>query len=176
MALPDSFKYQQGTPITWGDSGALGVTSGAWLSLNNLASATGRMGQAVDLGALFDQDYGCLVSIDAGTAPASGTSVEVYLAFSHQNSPWPAMVTGLDAAYPVNVDQNKRMLGMPISIVSAVNTGTFTFVQQPTLFTPLGRYVTPVVINLLGQAFRNTTAASHNSRVTIYPLTGTMQD
>lgn len=176
MALPDGIFYQQGTVITWGDSGAAGVSSGAWLSLNNLADNAGRMGQAMDLGATFAIDYAVTLAIEAGTAPASGTRAELYLAFSHQNSFFPGMVTGMDAAYPATVDQNKRMLGNPHVILSAVNTGNFTFIQAPAVVTPTGRYVAPVVVNLLGQVVRNTTAASNNSRVVMTPLQHTVTD
>lgn len=178
MALPDNFQFNIGNAITWGDSGAAGVTSGAWLSFNALASAAGQMGQSMDLGSLFAMDWACILAVEAGgTAPASGTIAEAYLAFSYNNSWWPGFVSGANAAYPVTVDQNKRMLGTPVNIVTAVNTSNTLFVQAPTVFTPLGRYVSPVVVNLLGTIVRSYAApSSGNSRLILYPLQGTVQD
>lgn len=170
MALPDDVIFVQDASITWGDSGALGVSSGAWLSLNNLASAAGRMGAAINLSPQFPMEAMVQLIVDVGTAPASGTTAELYLAWSSSNSNFPGFVTGADAAYPATVDQNKRQLGNPVSILTAVNTGTISQVQAPVITAVLGQWVAPVTINLLGQTFRNTTAASNNSRVIFTPL------
>lgn len=175
MALPDYLKFEQGTAIVWGEAGASGVTN--TLSLDALASAGGRMGAAVDLGATWDQDYAVYVWVETGTAPAAGVTVEVYLASSHDNTNWPGKVTGSDAAYPATIAANKLQLGFPISqLVSTADLNTIIR-QNPVIWTPPARYVAPVIVNLLGQAFRDeATATNNDSRVILVPLRTLVQD
>lgn len=175
MALPDYLKFEQGTAIVWGEAGGSGVTN--TLSLDALATAAGRMGAGVDLGAAWDQDYAVYLWVETGTAPTAGNTVELYLASSHDNSNWPGKVTGSDAAYPATVANNKLQLGPPVSILIATNDGNTVLRAQPVIWTPPARYVAPVVVNLLGQAFRDEATASNNeSRVILVPLRTLVQD
>jgi hypothetical protein len=175
MALPDYFKREQGTAIVWGEAGGSGVT--ATLSLNNLANNAGRMGAAVDLGAVFDEEYACIVVAETGTAPAAGTWVEVYLAWSQDNTNWPGKVTGSDAAYPATVDDNKKQLGAPAGILTATADTNTILRQNPVIVRARTRYVTPVMINKLGQSIRNQGTPSDNgSRVVLVPLRNLIQD
>lgn len=175
MALPDYFKQEQATAVIWGESGGSGVTN--TLSLDALANASGRMGAAVDLGAVWRRWYLLMLWVETGTAPTAGNVVELYMACSHDNSNWPGKVTGSDAAYPTTVADNKKQLGNPASILVATNDGTTVLKQQPQLWRPAGRYVAPVVVNLLGQAFRDEATASNNdSRVILVPIDSLIQD
>lgn len=179
MALPDYFKLALGTPIIWGEASATGIslTVTKTLSLDALADATGRMGASADLGATWDQDYLVQLIVETGTAPTAGNTVELYLAWSHDNTNWPGKVTGSDAAYPTTVANNKKQLGNPASILVATNDGNTVLYQNPVIVTAMARYVAPVVINLLGQAFRDEATASNNdSRVVMTPLVYSIND
>ncbi|HXH12337.1 MAG TPA: hypothetical protein VNP04_21535 [Alphaproteobacteria bacterium] len=169
MALPDSEKRSLGTSVVWGGAGGTGVT--ATLSLNALADNAGRMGASVDLGADFEEEHLLEVHVETGTAPTAGTTVEVYLAWSRNNTDWPGKVTGADAAYPATVDANKKQLGSPAAILVATADGNTVLKQNAVVVRARGRYVAPVVVNKLGQAFRNEATASDNdSRVILTPL------
>lgn len=175
MALPDIFKQALGTAVVWGTASGSGVTN--TITLDALADAAGRMGAAVDLGALWRKWYALMLWVETGTAPTAGLTVELYMACSHDNSNWPGKVTGSDAAYPTTVAANKKQLGNPVSILVATADGTTQLKQAPVLWRPTGRYVTPVVINLLGQAFRDeTTAADNDSRVIMVPIESSIED
>ena len=175
MALPDYLKAEHGTAIVWGESGASGVTN--TLSLDALANGSGRMGAAVDLGAAWDDEYFVYLRIETGTAPTAGNAVELYLAWSHDNSNWPGKVTGSDAAYPTTVADNKKQLGPPVTVLVATNDATTTLQQNGVLIRARARYVTPVVVNLMGQAVRDEVTASNNdSRVVMVPRRLLVQD
>lgn len=175
MALPDYIKSEQGTAVVWGEAGASGVTN--TLSLDALANDAGRMGAAVDLGAQWDQEQILEVRVETGTAPTAGLFVEVFLAWSTDNSNWPGKVTGSDAAYPSTVDNNKKQLGNPASVLVATNDGNTTLKQNAVVIRPKARYVVPVVVNKLGQAFRDeTTATDNDSRVILTPKRTLQQD
>lgn len=168
-------KFEPGTPVVWGEAGGAGVTN--TLSLDALANAAGRMGAAVDLGAQYEQDFQVFFWVESGTAPVAGVTAELYLACSHDNTNWPGKVTGADAAYPATVAANKLQLGPPVVVLIATADGNTVLRQQPALWTPPARYVCPVVVNLLGQAFRDqATAANNLSRVILVPAETRVQD
>ena len=169
MALPDSVQITQGTAIVWGESGASGVT--ATLSLNNLANGTARMGAAVDLGADWDDEYVAILAIETGTAPTAGNTYEAYFGFSHDNTNWPAKLTGSDAAYTLGTnDANLRQIGSPAVSLLVTNDGNTVLIQAGSIIRPRGRYVVPLVDNNSGQATRNQATASNNlSRLYLVP-------
>lgn len=164
----------QGTAVVWGEAGASGVTN--TLSLDALASAAARMGASVDLGASWNRLYLVQVIVETGTAPTAGTTVDVYLASSTDNSTWPGGVTGSDAAYKAGEESEwAKQLGGIAAQYLATNDANTVGIQQPVLWTPKGRYVAPVVHNRLGQALRDEAAATDNgSRVILTPLTDTI--
>lgn len=176
MALPDYIEAKQGTPIVWGEAGASGVT--ATLSLNNLANGAARMGQAVDLGADFADEYIVEFRIETGTAPTAGTTAELYLVSSTDNTNWPAKVTGSDGAYTLGTsDANLRQAGTPVVSLIATNDANAVLIQNQSIWRPRGRYVAPIVDNNLGQAVRNETTPSDNgSRVIITPRRTVIND
>lgn len=171
MALPDTFKVTPGTPVIWGAAGAAGVTH--TLSLDALADGTARMGAVADLGASWDMDYSVMLVVETGTAPTAGNRVDLYLPCTHSASYYPGGVTGSDAAWPAdsNEDEWALQLGAPACSLMATNDGNVTQVQAPVIWRPSGRYVVPVVDNNLGQAFRDQATDSNNtSRVILIPL------
>lgn len=177
MALPDYFTFEQGTAIVWGESGASGVTK--TLSFDALASGSARMGASADLGANWDQDYLAILVIETGTAPTAGGNVDAYLAWSHNNTDWPAGVTGSDGAWPAdgNEDEWALQLGLPVVSLKATNDGTTVQRQNPVVFRPRARYVAPVVDNNMDQAIRDeATATNNDSRLILIPLRSVQQD
>lgn len=177
MALPDYFKAEHGTAVIWGEAGASGVTK--TLSFDALASGSARMGASADLGATWDQDYFVQIIIESGTAPTAGMSVDLYLASSYDNSTWPAGVSGSDAAWPAdgNEDEWSKQLGFPVVSCISTNDGTTVQVQNPILWRPKARYVTPVVDNNWDQAIRDEATATDNaSRVILVPVRTLVQD
>lgn len=177
MALPDYFKLSQGTAVIWGEAGASGVTHA--LSLDALAAGSARMGASADLGAEWNQEYLLIAIAESGTAPTAGGAIDVYLAFSYDNSTWPAGVTGSDGAWPAdgNEDEWAKQLGAPATSIIATNDGNTVQVQNATIIRPRGRYVAPVYDNNWDQAVRDEATATNNaSRVILVPLNSLVQD
>ena len=176
MALPDYLRHSAGTQGIWGEAGAAGVT--ATLSLDALANAKARMGASVDLGASWRQLYYVELVVETGTAPTAGTTVDAYLACSQDGTNWPGGVTGSDASYK-DAEENEwvAQLGRPASTLIATNDANAVQRQAPVIWIPKGRYVAPVIHNLLGQAFRDETAATDNdSRLILTPVNSLIQD
>lgn len=177
MALPDYIFNSQGTAIVWGEAGASGVT--ATLSFDALPDGEARMGASVDLGANWRREYLVIYQVETGTAPTAGRTSELYLASSHDNSTWPAGVTGSAGTWPSdgNEDEWAQQLGNPVSVLVATNDGNTVQTQNAVIWRATGRYVAPVVDNNLGQAFRDeTTATDNGSRVILIPLDEVIAD
>lgn len=179
MALPDQVQQRLivGSTIVWGESGGTSPNVTKTLSLDALGNGSGRMGASADLGEDHEVEYLLEVQVETGTAPAAGEVVEVYLATSRDGSDWPGKVTGSDAAYPSTVADNKRLLGAPAAVLVAPGDANTVIKQQGVLWRCTGRYVAPVVVNLLGQAFRDESTASDNgSRVILTPISSRIND
>lgn len=175
MALPDYYKIEQGTAVVWGDSGGSGVTH--VFTLDALGIAGARMGTVADLGATFDEEYIAILRVETGTAPTAGTIATLWLASSHDNSGWPGKVTGSDGVYPATIADNIKQLGPPAVILVATADTNTVIQQQATIWRPSARYVAPVVVNSLGQTFRDQATASNNlSRVILVPRRLLVQD
>jgi len=170
MALPDSFKLEQGTAIVWGQPSASGVTAN--LSLNALADGAARMGASVDLGANWDRDYALYIVSETGTAPTAGLTHDIYFAHSRNNTDWPGGVTGSDAAYTLGTsDANLRQIGQPAGSLIVTNSANAVLRQNAIIFRPIAQYVAPIWDNNSGQALRNeTTATDNDSRIILVPL------
>lgn len=171
MALPDYFKRELGTRLQWMGSGGDSV-----LTLTSLANGSARMGAKDDLGATWDQEYMARLVIEFATAPAAGVSCEAYLAYSDDDTVWPAGVSGSDGAWPAdgNEDEWAKQLGMPVAWLICTNDATTTVQVGPWFaFRPLSRYVAPVVDNNSGVAFHSTVA---NLRFEIIPRQSLVQD
>lgn len=170
MALPDYVKAEQGTAVVWGESGASGVTK--TLTLDALASGSGRMGASADLGSEWDDEYILEARIESGTAPTAGLPIDVYLAWSSDNTNWPGGVTGSDGAWPAdgNEDEWAKQLGAPAVSVISTNDGTTLQVQNAVIVRAKARYVAVVVDNNWDQAIRDeATATNNDSRIVLTP-------
>lgn len=169
MPLPDYIQLTQGTAIVWGESGASGVT--AVCSLNNLAGGSAQQGASVDLGANWEDEYTAILAIETGTAPTAGNTYELYFGFSHDNTNWPAKMTGSNGAYTLGTsDANLRQIGSPAVVLTVTNDGNTLLIQTGSIIRPRARYVAPLVDNNSGQATRNQGTASNNlSRVYLVP-------
>lgn len=177
MALPDYARTTPGTAVIWGEAGAGGVTK--TLSFDALASGSGRMGASADLGATFPEYISIQLIVESGTAPTAGGTVDLYLAWSDDNSTWPAGVSGSDAAWPGdgNEDEWAKQLGAPVTSLVATNDTDTVQVQNAVVVKTHGRYVTPVVDNNMDQAIRDEATATNNgSRIRLIPHTGTFED
>lgn len=175
MALPDFLKQSQGTPIVWGQAGAvlMGLTVTHNMSLDALANAAGRNGVVADLGADFEQAYAVYILAETGTAPTAGNVVEVYLSPSHSSSVFTGKATGTDAAYSAtpSVATNKNQIGGMPFILNATADANTELIQYAGVYYPPCRYVAPVYINLLGQALRDEATASNNtSGIILVPI------
>lgn len=176
MALPDKLQITQGTAIVWGEAGASGVTHA--LTWEALANGAARMGASADLGANFEDEYLVYLVVETGTAPTAGLTLDLYLVCSHDNTNWPAKVTGSDAAYTLGTaDANLRQAGAPVVALIATNDANTVLRQAPVIWRPRGRYVVPIVDNNLGQAVRDeTTATDNDSRVILVPRSAVITD
>ena len=169
MGLPDYIQITQGTAIVWGESGGSGVT--AVCSLNNLANGSAQQGASVDLGANFEGEYIAILAIETGTAPTAQNTYDLYLGYSHDNSTWPAKLTGSNGSYTLGTsDANLRQAGSPVVSLSVTADANTVITQVGSIIRPRGRYVVPLVDNNSGQATRNQATASNNlSRVYLIP-------
>lgn len=175
MALPDYAKLSPGTAVVWGQPSGSGVTKN--MTLDALADAAARMGVYADLGSVIPPWVNLLARVETGTAPTAGNLVEIYLAWSNDASVWPGKVDGTDAAYPATIAANKKQLGLPSIVLVATNDGNTILTQNPVWLRPRARYVAPVIVNSLGQAFRNETTDSDNdSRIILTPFDYLLQD
>ena len=167
MTLPDFLKLNQGTAIVWGVPSAvlMGLTVTKDMSIDALASGSGRNGVYADLGADFEQEYAVFILAETGTAPTAGNVVEVFFATSPVTSAFPGKATGTDAVYSStpSVASNKLQIGgVPFILTATADTNT-ELIQYAGIFTPPCRYVAPVYINSLGQALRDEATASNNT-------------
>lgn len=175
MADQALFKERLGTPIVFGVTSSTtvaGMTVTNNLGLDALASGSGRMGVEADLGADFPAELLCIPVAETGTAPTAGGTVDYYLAGSHDGTNYPAGVTGADAAWPGdgNEDEWALQLGVKMSLV-ATNDGNTVQVHQGYRIPTPGRYIAPVCDNNLSQALRDETTASDNgSGLIVYPI------
>ena len=181
MALPDYAKFGHGTAVIWGEAGASGIslTVTNTLTFEALAAGSARMGVKEDLGPLWDVEYYVQLIIESGTAPTAGGTVELYMACSYQDANYPAGVSGADAAWPAdgNEDEWRKQLGVPVCVLVATNDANTVQVQAPVIWRPAGRWVVPVVDNNMDQAVRDeTTATDNDSRVVLVPRIASIED
>jgi hypothetical protein len=177
MAYPDYFKSEFGTAIVWGQASGSGVTK--TLSFNALAAGSGQMGAKADLGAQWDEEHVAILMAESGSAPTAGMALDGYLAYSYDDTTWPAGVSGSDGAWPAdgNEDEWAKQLGRPVISLISTNDGNTTQVQNAVCFRPKSRYIAPVVDNNWDQALRNQgTPANNTSRFIIIPKRFLIQD
>lgn len=179
MADLASVKLRPGTPIVFGQASSTTVagsyTTTNAITLDALASGSGRMSVEVDLNdANGDLPELLLVlpAVETGTAPTAGGTMDYYLAFGFDGTNYPAGVTGADAAWPSdgNEDEWRVQLGDCYPVV-VTNDGNTIQLGQPYWTQPLGRYMACVGDNNMSQATRNETTDSDNgSGVVVIPF------
>jgi hypothetical protein len=170
MALPDYVEVTQGTPIVFGEPSAAGVTHS--LSLDGMVSGAARMSSAADLGADFSEEYVVFFRIETGaTAPTAGNTYDLYLISSHDNTNWPAKVTGSEGSYTLGTsDANLRQAGSPVCVLIATADPNAILEQAPVIWRPRGRYVVAIVDNNSGQPIKDEpTNTDNGSRVILVP-------
>jgi hypothetical protein len=173
-----TFVKRIGTAIVWGEASSTVIlgsyTTTLTLSLDALADGSGRMGAQADLGTDLPEFLLVMAGVETGTAPTAGLTADFFLAWSMTSAAaFPAGVTGSDAAWPAdgNEDEWKLQLGAPVISLVATNDGTTIEVQNAVLVPVKGRYVAPVCDNNLGQAFRDeATAANNSSGIVAWPV------
>lgn len=171
MADQARFIREQGTAVVWGQPSASGVTKN--ITLNALASGSGRMGVYADLGSQWDGEYILEARIESGSAPTAGLPVDIYLAWSTDGTNFPGGVDGTDAAWPAdgNEDEWALQLGPPAVSVISTNDGNTIQKQNPVVIQAKARYVAVVVDNNWNFEIRNeTTATDNDSRIILTPL------
>jgi hypothetical protein len=181
MPLPDYIVNSAGTAIIWGEAGATGLSLSVTktMSLDALASGSAQMGASADLGANYDQEYYVVVIVESGSAPTAGRSADLYFACSHDNTNWPAGVTGSDGAWPAdgNEDEWAKQLGVPVAAVISTNDATTVQIGNAVTWRPPARYVAPVLDNNWDVAFRDeATATNNDSRIVLVPKRITISD
>lgn len=143
------------------------------ITLTSLADGAARMSDSVDLTATMPQRYSLRLECEIDVAPTAGVVVEVYLAWSDDNSKWPGGVSGSDAAYKNGEEAEWAAqldyLGSLICTNDGDGTDQIAIVGS---FIPIMQYVTVVVKNEAGQAFSET-AGDHI--VTLIPMTDEIQ-
>lgn len=154
-----SVNQTQGTSIVWTSSGGDAV-----LTLTNLASGDGRMGEEHDFGATFPELVRIELLLDFNVAPTAGAVVDVYWSSSVDGTNYDGECTGADAAYNTEADM------MRLHYVGSLAASNDTDPQRASwLFRLPARYGLPVVNNQSGQAL---TATGTDQVVTVTPLVG----
>ena len=95
----------------------------------------------------------------------------LFRSYSHDNTNWPAKMTGSNGSYTLGTsDANLRQIGPPAVSLVVTNDANTLLIQASSIVRPRGRYVAPLVDNNSGQGTRNQATASNNlSRVYLIP-------
>ena len=127
------------TPTVWSDT-----TGDLALTLNGLATQSGRIGAQLDLGsASRAYHYSWRFTCQFDTAPNITGSVEIYLAWSDGTRP-DGEVGASDAALsPITKRSNLKLIGI---LVPHVSTADIDFTCSGICQIPT-RYVSPVIFN-----------------------------
>lgn len=177
MADLATFVGRIGTPIVFGEASSTTIlgsfTTTNTLSLDALASGSARMSAEKDLGTDLPEFLLVQGSVETGTAPTAGGSVEFYIAWSMDGTNYPAGITGSDGAWPSdgNEDEWRVQLDEPVTTLLATNDGTVIQIQNSVLIPVKGRYFSVVCDNNLSTAFRDEPTASNNaSGLVVWPV------
>jgi hypothetical protein len=169
MALPDYFKNEAGTELTWVNTGG-----DFTLTLTSLANDAARQGAKGDLTAQWAQRWAVYFQSSVGSAATNGNEIEVYWAASKNATAAtenPGNTSGSDAALS-NPDELKHQLIYIGSLILSNARGTNTQAQYFEFYPPT-RYGMPVIVNKSGQTL-GSTAGDHE--FTIVPVERRIQD
>lgn len=186
MALPDSFYFVDGNDIVIAHDADWSTGAHGWgtrdveLDLTSLSALTGyRMSASIDFTVNRDQLYVVQMAVEMATDPTAGETLDLYMAFSADNSNWSGGVTGSDASYSgysggTAANGVRNMLYLGSLFLDALNdTDDVQIDMNLGYFVPPERYGVVVVHN-------NSSAALHsvmdNTAVRIRGLRGQVQD
>lgn len=169
MSLPDYYKTEPGTPITWKASGGTYA-----ITCTSLANGSARQGVKGDLGANWARRWKATLECKLNAAGTNLSEVEVYLSESTSATAGTdndGGASGTDAALsnPSEVKHQMTPIGS-IAVSNALGTGKQ---QQSWIFTPKSRYQSPAIVNNSGQAFTGTAA---DTILTLQPLEELIQE
>ena len=149
----------RGTPIVWSDSGADLV-----ITLNNLATVTGRVGARKDWGASPQPAYFIWrFTCQFETAPVVGESIGIYLAWSDGTEEDGQVGTADAALSALNKVKNLHRIG---SLIVDVATVDIDFTASGECVMP-DRYSSPVIVN---NTVDNLQATANTSTFTMTPV------
>ena len=164
MALPDTIRIQQGTPIVWANttdysSTVSGLVRTHQIDFTSLASGAARQGAKADLGATRAAVFNIFLGLEFAVAPSSGEVLPCYLAQSPSPTAGnanPGGTSGADALYTGtpndSLDDSIKLLTRIGDFIVTFDATTFVqYMQLPPIIEPL-RYVFPVVHDQSGQA------------------------
>lgn len=163
--MANEILVKQGTTITWTSSGGtLAIT------LTSLANNAGRIGAVHDRGATHSRKMRLWLQIDFVTSnPTKGTTVDLYLITSDDNSNWDGGTAPTDAALG-----SADTLPQYVYVGSVVLDDLLSPNQSASFEIELGaRYIAPVVFNNgSGQAL---TATGTDQIIRMTPLIDEVQ-
>jgi hypothetical protein len=176
VAILNYIRVTQGTAIVLGPAGGAGVTH--TMSLDALANGAAQQSVVIDFGATWPRRVAVYHRVETGTAPAAGTSSDVYIVSSWDGTTWAAKVGSGDGAYTLGTsDANLRQAGPPVVSLIATADANTVLGQDAVIWEPKGRYAVVICDNNLGVGYRDETTASDNgSRVVIVPLPDVSED
>jgi hypothetical protein len=136
------------TPITFKDSGGDAV-----ITLQNLATATGRKAALFDRGAgSKPREYMVTAIMQCESTVVVGLTVDLYLCQSDGTYISGNLGTG-DEAFPLVASPNVKLIG---SVTTQVTTAKTNFIKRFENVTIIERYFAPCAYNLTGVNLTNT--------------------
>lgn len=169
MALPDYIDIAQGTAIdlSFVNSSSVNVFDG-------MTGGTAIQSAKADLGANYAMEYAVVFRVRTGaTAPAAGTTLELYLLTSHNGTDWPAKIAGATTAATYTLgtsDANLKLAGPATASLVVTADADTTLETAYALWRPRGRYVVGIVDSNLSVAL----GSGGLSKVLLIPLRTTV--
>lgn len=186
MALPDSAKLTIGTYLLVADSTDYADNQGMGtrtdqINMEGLTDAQARESDQLDFTANLDLEYVVGVSMEFATAPASGTTLDLYMGWSNSGTAAtnnPGGLTGSDADYTGTAgdsldDSLKQLDYLGSMVLTADATTTVQIDTAVATFTPRARYGILVVHNNSGVT---THSDAVEMAVRLTPLVTQIQD
>jgi hypothetical protein len=189
MALPDSFKYIDGSSFIfafdteWPASPTLGwsATVDAEIDLGGLAAAGFRQSAKCDLTANRDPIYEMMMTVEMETDPAAGEVIRVYAGFSDSATAGtgnPGNLVGTDSAYAgytggTAANGVKNLYPVGFLQLDALNDLDDVQVGHVGYFVAPRRYMAIVVENASGAAIH---ATADETAIQVRGITRQIQD
>ncbi len=166
--MPNNILYVVGTPIVYADTTDYSPTAARTLGtrtdqidVTSLAAAAARQGAKVDLGATRAMLYDVRINFEIAADPTAGGSVDLYWSPSQSTTANVGNVghcTGADAAYAAIAGYTLAELLTHLHFIGAApvavqNDGDGVQSAHVGVFSPTGRYGSPVIVNSCSQAF-----------------------